>query len=247
MLKNLLKWAGQRLLTLNTYLFLFSWLAGWRLRKTDYDPEFRHFLGLIPQEGIILDIGANIGIMTVALAKAKPGCSVYAFEPAPPNLGALRRIIAWHHLTNVKVFPVALGEIAGDATILLPEVNAVLMPGLSHIVEPGLPPAKGQSFAVRMERLDRILQTSDGRKVVALKLDVENYEYFVLKGGRELLQRDLPLIYCELWADDRRDACIGLLTEMGYTPKLFAQGRLIPYEHQPSINLFFIPPAVQSL
>jgi FkbM family methyltransferase len=242
MLKKLLKWTAQRLLTLDGYLFIFSWLAGIRLRRTRYDREFRYFLNMVPERGIILDIGANIGIMTVALAKARPGCEVYAFEPLLLNLRALRRIIAWYRLSNVRVFPMALGDKAELREMVVPEINGILMQGLGHITAPGSGPEKGKFFSIPVERLDEIDALQAGKKIVAVKIDVENYEYFVLQGSRALLQKYLPVIYCELWGDERREACVQLLKEMGYTPKVYVDGALAEYRDQPSANLFFTPP-----
>ena len=41
-------------------------------------------------------------------------------------------------------------------------------------------------------------------RVTGIKLDVENFEAHVLRGATELLKRDHPIIYCELWDTPNR-------------------------------------------
>ena len=57
-----------------------------------------YFLNIIPDDGVVLDIGANIGIMTVHLSKKLKNSFIYSFEPIPLNLLTLKRIIKWFQL-----------------------------------------------------------------------------------------------------------------------------------------------------
>jgi len=57
-----------------------------------------------------LDIGANIGIMTVHLCKSVKQGMVYAFEPIPENYLALQKIARFFQVENLHLFNCALGD-----------------------------------------------------------------------------------------------------------------------------------------
>ena len=78
-----------------TYLFVFALFKIKTLRTDAKEKDFFHFLSLLKDgQGAVLDIGANIGIMTVHLSQNLPNCEVHVFEPIPDNLSVLKRIIA---------------------------------------------------------------------------------------------------------------------------------------------------------
>lgn len=56
---------------------------------------------------VILDIGANIGTVTAALARRYPAARIWAFEPLPENLDLLRHNVA--RFPRVRVVPFGLG------------------------------------------------------------------------------------------------------------------------------------------
>jgi len=70
---------------------------------------------------------------------------------------------------------------------------------------------------------------------------VENFEYYVLKGGHELLKRHKPIIYCELWDNEKRKLTLDYLRkEFAYQVKFFDKDRLVDYSGQPVTNFFLV-------
>jgi FkbM family methyltransferase len=199
-----------------------------------------YFVSLIPNRGVVLDIGANIGIMTVLLAKHLDKALIYSFEPIPNNLKALKRVLKHYALNNVTVFETALGETPGELKMIVPVVNNANMQGLSHVVEDGTE-EKGHFFSVPVQQLDGIDELKHLTEIVAIKMDVENFEYYVLKGGVELLRKHKPIIYCELWDNDRRRLCFAYMKELGYKVKVYENDRLVDFTGQAIINFFFLP------
>lgn len=241
MIKSLLRRTAQRVLGFDRYLFWFARLGVWRLRVKGYEKEFPYFLDLLPDEGVILDIGANIGITTTALCRKCPNAYIYAFEPIPANLHALNRIIQYYDLSNAKVFSHAAGNTNGEMNMIMPEINTAKMHGLSHIIETGQAVEKGEIIPVKVRRLDDMEELSSLAKITAIKLDVENFEYQVLLGGYRLIQHHKPIVYCELWGNERKEKCIRLLEELGYRVLICTEGKLVAYNGQPAINFFFLP------
>ncbi|MEO1450970.1 MAG: hypothetical protein AAFV07_15680, partial [Bacteroidota bacterium] len=80
MMKKAIQAFLQRLLGFRNYLFLFSLTKIHTLRwePASKEGDFNHFLTLLDPQKDCLDIGANIGIMTVPMAKRSR--RVFAFE-----------------------------------------------------------------------------------------------------------------------------------------------------------------------
>ena len=130
------------------------------------------FLDMLKNEGVFLDIGANIGVMTYFLSQKNSDMGVMSFEPIPSNLEVLRKVIARYHLSNVKLMPIALGNENGDVEMILPKVDEVNMHGLSHVVHKSITEFnEGDRFEVPIKRLDDLNDLS-GKKVTGIKIDV---------------------------------------------------------------------------
>ncbi len=231
----------QKCLGFNNYLFLFSIITIKKLKLNSAEADFLHFVNLVPNEGIILDIGANIGITTVPLAREKPQAQVFSFEPMPDNLAALRKVVSFFKLKNVKIFDLALGESDGELTMVMPVIKNVKMQGLSHIYKGDDEISGERQISVKAKSLDNLEELQGSSRISGIKIDVENFEYFVLKGGVNLLTKHTPLIYCELWENEMRKMTIDFLENLGYKTKVFRNGNLVNMDDQTGINFFFIP------
>src|SRR5215467_4064767 len=135
MVKNFVKLILQKLLGFDNYLFIFSIFTINRLQRNCHEKEFVQFMNMIPEDGHVLDIGSNIGIMAVPLAKRVKLGKVFSFEPMPQNIKALKRIVAHYKLKNIKLYEMALGEEIGELKMVMPVINNVKMQGLSHVVD----------------------------------------------------------------------------------------------------------------
>jgi FkbM family methyltransferase len=249
-MKNLAKYILQKLLGFQNYLFVFSRFKIATLQNDHKERDFLHFLELVPAGGIVLDIGANIGIMTVHLAKSVKDSIIYAFEPIPHNIKVLERIIKHYKLNNVQVCKYALGNEEGEVEMVMPVIGSVKMQGLSHVVHSTIKENnEGERFKMPVKRLDSIKELMGSAKpITGIKMDVENFEFFVLDGGKELLRKYRPIVYCELWDNDNRHKCFELMQGLAYQIKIMVNGELKNYTYEvaktnPTQNFFFIPKA----
>jgi FkbM family methyltransferase len=183
-----------------------------------YDKSYRSFLRLLPSGGRLLDIGANIGLTVAYARKKRPDVKVVAFEPLPFNLAAAKRLCRILHVENVDFHQVALGDSTGTVEMVMPTVAQMQASGQSYVVHDGfdyLPVLNegGERFMVPLTMIDSLeLPHVDG-----IKLDVENFESHVLRGAIQLLKRDHPIIYCELWDTPNRREVMSLLSDLGYS------------------------------
>lgn len=217
-LKNLLRSLFQKLFGFKNYLFIFSLYSIRKFKKGNYEREFLHFVEIAKNGGIVLDIGANIGITAVPLAKQLNRAIIHAYEPISENFFTLKKITRILKLSNIELFNLALGNNSGELKMIMPILDNARMQGLSKAYTEGSQ-EKGHIYSVPMRRLDDIYQ--DEINITAIKIDVENFEYEVLKGSKELLKRNRPIIYCELWDNENRILVFELLDSIGYEKYFF--------------------------
>ena len=217
-MKNAAKLFLHKLLGFKNYLFVFSLYKIYTLKSDKNEKDFFQFLRLIPENTTVLDIGANIGIMTVHLAKSIKNVSVFSFEPMPNNISAFNRIIKYFKLTNVRLFEIALGNSEGEAEMVMPVISNVRMQGLSHVVHDSIPEFnEGEKFKVPLRMLDNMEEIINAKqRISAIKIDVENFEFFVLEGAQNTIRKHQPIVYAELWENENRDNCFSLFNSLNY-------------------------------
>lgn len=241
-MKTFIKYILQKILGLKTYLYVFARFVIVKLRWDKREKDFFHFLKLLPDEGLVLDLGANIGATSYHLAKKLPQSTVFSFEPLEINMEILKRIKKRFGLKNIREFMKALGDENTTLEMVMPVINKVPMHGLSHAVHKDITENNnGLKFEVPMVRLDDFQELKNtGKRITGIKIDVENYEYYVLKGAEKLIKKHKPVIYCELWENDTRKKTFAFLNKMGYSAFILHKKELVPFtENFHSKNNFF--------
>ncbi len=241
-MKSAVKYILHKLLGFDYYLFVFSLFKIYTLKKDKNEKDFFHFMKLIPVNSMILDIGANIGIMTVHLAKSIKGSKVIAFEPMPSNIKAFKKVINHFNLKNVTLFEIALGNNEGEVEMIMPVVSNVRMQGLSHVVHESITEFnEGVTLKVPLKMLDKIdILKNSTQTISAIKIDVENFEFFVLEGGKELIIKHQPVIYAELWDNANRYNCFNLLQSLGYQTYVVINNQLVLFDEKAHQKQTFI-------
>ena len=231
-MKNTVKYILHKLLGFKNYLFIFSLYKILTLRKDKNEKDFFAFLHLIPANTAVLDIGANIGIMTVHLARTVKGSTIYSFEPMPHNISAFKRIIKYFNLENVILFEVALGNAEGEVEMVMPLISNVKMQGLSHVIHDTIPDNNvGERFQVPLRMLDNMIELlSSPKRISAIKIDVENFEFFVLDGAKQLIDKNRPVVYAELWENENREKCFELFKSLNYKTIVIVDKQAVEFD-----------------
>ena len=142
----------------------------------------------VPRSSTVIDVGANIGLSTILLARMTE--RVIAFEPSPPNVAFLRRNLERNGITNVEVHAVAVSDKPGTLRFHVAQFGAG-----SHVV------AAGHVSSGAMPTVDvpaLTLDETDLPPIAFIKIDAEGHDPDVLAGAGRLLARDRPLIYTEV-------------------------------------------------
>ena len=227
-MKTWIKYILQKLFGFQTYLYVFAKYKIRTLRRDPKENDFFHFLGMLKDgEGTVLDIGANLGVMTVHLAQNFPNSTIHSFEPMPDNQAIFKKVVAKYQLKNVVFHEIALGNTEGKVQMILPEKDGAKFQGLSHVKHDSITEwNEGSEFEVPIKALDSIFKEE---KIQGIKMDVENFEYFVLNGAKELLSKHKPVVYTELWDNENRYKCFDLLKDLGYSTFAVKGDKLVPF------------------
>ena len=145
--------------------------------------ELRFATDIARDGGMILDVGANIGVYTVACARAAGDRGhVIALEPGPTTFKKLAQTCALLKLTNVSMFQVAAGRTSGTATFVSNRSGRDVH---QHLAD-ARPHAPEDDLQVESRRLDDVCGP-DADAVTLMKIDVEGHELEVLEGAGRIL------------------------------------------------------------
>jgi len=150
------------------------------------------FLESIVKEGMnAIDIGANVGITTVTVARkiGRRG-KLYSFEPTPEYFNILKENISSNGLENVKVYELAVTDQVGRAPFSQKELSSGI------VFEEG-----AKKFEVSTTSIDRFLSEEKIERIDLINMDCEGSELLVLKGAKETLQKNKVKIFCEIHHD----------------------------------------------
>jgi FkbM family methyltransferase len=185
----------------------------WRDGQYEFDCSIRaiRFLknfGFIPASNVsMLDIGANIGVISIGLLLAREVNLALALEPEPSNFRLLCRNIQQNDLSQqILCLQLAVGETVSALTLELSPDNL----GDHRIREVPASQASEleresvrQSIRVESLPLPNILglpevQAFGLSSPSFLWIDVQGYETYVFRGGMSLLKKGLPTV-SEIW------------------------------------------------
>jgi len=160
-------------------------VRGYCLYKRHIEAPWVGIVGHLAKPGTLaVDVGANIGFFTLALADAVgPHGHVLAFEPEAVNLQILKRVLHRRGCQNVTVIGSALGEYDGMAVLHL---------NPHHPADHRIYSAVGLTGTQRisLQSLDQYLDRSGERRPLSVvKIDVQGAELLVLRGMQGALTR----------------------------------------------------------
>lgn len=176
-----------------------------------FESEVNVFRRFVEAGDVALDIGANIGTHTLALARLTGAQGfVQAFEPQRLVFQTLCANMALNSLTNVHCVNAVVGEQAG--TLRMTDADPRQSNNFGGAQVAALAGAP-QGPPVTRIVLDDFL---DVDRLKLIKIDVEGMESEVLRGARRTLARFKPLLYVENAFADKSPELVALLQELGY-------------------------------
>jgi FkbM family methyltransferase len=151
----------------------------------------------VPEDGVVVDIGANIGDFSLQAAQRCPTGRVIAVEPVAEHVRILRRHVAMNDLPHVTCVHAAVGATDGVSEIANDGVTSRQTPGGERVE------------AVRQMTLLALMEEHALQHVDLLKLDCEGAEWDILPAAEQVFPRI-------------RQICMEYHCERGWTPERLA-------------------------
>jgi|CXWL01.1.fsa_nt_gi FkbM family methyltransferase len=138
--------------------------------------EYRLLQFLIPKASIVFDVGANVGDYSGEILKIKPSVTIHAFEPDVHAFAELQKL-------NVVANNCALGD---------KEEKRLLYRGDEKTTHNSFYNVHAKSIApveVPTTTLDAYCKAKTISHIDFLKIDVEGFEFSVLRGAENMIRR----------------------------------------------------------
>jgi FkbM family methyltransferase len=163
---------------------------------------------ILKDKQVVVDIGANIGYY--ALIEAKAGALVYAIEPVPTNFKRLTHNAEINQYKNIKPYQLAIGD---KNTIL--QMKLTDKSNLHHITDK----KTDNTIDVEVLTLDTFLKDKKTPDIV--RMDVEGYEYQIIKGMPKTLKKMKPgsWLFIEIHNIPNKQELFDILSEAGFVVK----------------------------
>ncbi|MCP4215377.1 MAG: FkbM family methyltransferase [bacterium] len=152
----------------------------------------------LPPDGVALDVGANIGAMTLPLAKRMPQGSIYAFEPTDYAYAKLLHNISLNPAINknITVTQTFLGEKSSQEHDMKAYSSWKVDKKRSdtHPLHGG---AVRQADKIGVLAIDDFCRDLGVERLDLIKIDTDGFEYGILKGATGSIAKFRPTIIFE--------------------------------------------------
>jgi len=201
-----------------------------------FEDEIRFVRRLLQPGQQAVDIGANYGVYTLAMAQIIGQAGrVWAFEPATRTARLLAESIAANGFGQVVLERSAIAGASGTGRLALnanAEINALVDEQ-----------SKVDGEAVRLVTLDASLLQFAWRSIDFLKIDAEGAESEILKGGRRFFAELSPLVLYEVRVEESlRVELVDEFAALGYASYRLVPGLglLVPFDPRASADGFLL-------
>lgn len=179
------------------------------LKEVFEDGIYIEYPDFVPEQNFdVIDVGTQCGDYAIMCSRYHGCNSVTAIEPLKSNFTTLLKNIALNEISNISAVHAAASNEDGEFSISY--ANDMAFQGTGK-----------KSEVVRKLKLDHL----GIKKVDLIKIDVEGFEYDVLKGALETIKTNKPKIILETHSLELKRLCLQFLNEIGY--EVIHEGRMV--------------------
>ena len=145
---------------------------------------------------VIFDVGASMGIYSLAALAANPSARVYPFEPTPAIAARLRETADRNGLRRLMVQEVAVARETGEAVLNIWENEETPNEGMNFVTQA---PVANCTRSIQIITLDDFCSRERIETIDLLKIDIQGNEPEALWGAERLLsEKRINRIFTEL-------------------------------------------------
>jgi FkbM family methyltransferase len=174
---------------------------------------------------VFIDVGCNIGAVSLPVAKRMPSCQVYSIDAHPVALSGFVKNQTINRLKNVKVIGAAISSSQSIAKIFTEPKNSGgnRLSGFEGRTDIDFSQVVDEIFVPSLT-MNAVFKNFEINKCDVLKIDVEGYEIEVLKSfdDESLSPKRIPVVICEYGPEGLRSAgytgwdMVQLMNDHGY-------------------------------
>jgi len=181
------------------------------LLKSRYKAEYFFPNQINPKT--ILDIGGNIGITSIFLAKTFPKATIYSFEPVIDNFEILKKNTQKYK--NIKIFNYGLGSQNGSFKLYLSK-DSENFGGVSLFPSVGGGTESESYSNCDVKEINAVIKDINISSIDLIKIDTEGAEYDILKSLNDEFMRGVSWITGELHGN-RDFELLDYLNNLGFS------------------------------
>lgn len=168
------------------------------LSKIIYDgfeqDELNYVKNILQEGDVFVDVGSNVGLFSLIAAKCVGnGGKVISFEPAPIIFDRLLENKKRNEIKNIDARNIGLSDEVGELTFYVSDTGYDAWNSFA----PSRDYKLQKKIEVNVSTLDHELFSVDKSKIKLVKIDVEGWEKFVLKGGENFFRHFSPIVMVE--------------------------------------------------
>jgi len=185
-----------------------------------YEEENIFFLKKLIKENNInyfFDVGAHMGFYSLNMASAFPKLLIASFEPIESNFNQLKSNVELNNIeSKIKIYKKILSNKSEKIKMWVPKKNKT--GGFSVYDEKDKELKKYDSNKISYEfayseKLDNIYKIKNEK--IALKIDVERHEKYVIMGAEKILSDNKVILQIELF-DQQKEEIEFMLKKMNF-------------------------------
>jgi FkbM family methyltransferase len=211
------------------------------VRDGTYEGEVTRLLtSLVADDTTYIDVGANIGLLSVPVLSTRPNVRVISIEAAPATFPFLERTHAGSQTSSRwSVVEAAVGATEGRATFFSAGGAFGAFDGLRDTGRGG----RKTPVDLPMKTLDRIWTEFGRPRVSVIKMDIEGGETAALTGASDLLNVERPFVVMEWTVPNLRAyqiepiRILELSEEIGYGVYAFPSMALVGSEWMLNVEM----------
>ncbi|MGZ5211222.1 MAG: FkbM family methyltransferase [Kaistella sp.] len=159
------------------------------------EPELIWIKDFLPENAVMIDIGANVGSFIYQLERKLSPQNIYAFEPNSKLYRRLKRIFP-----QVHIFPLALSDRNETAEFKIPVIKGKTYTSRGTLKLDYRESGEAKHFLqqVKVIKLDDWSGLENLKKIDLIKIDVEGNEMNTLRGARKVIEKYRPTLMVEM-------------------------------------------------